>query len=307
MARARNIKPGFFKNEDLAECTCWARLCFAGLWTLADREGRLEDRPKRIKGELFAYDSVEVEPLLVELQAHGFILRYSDGARGLIQILKFRRHQNPHHKEPPSVLPSPQSLGLLPDGMGDEPEAEPSCDDDEAQGKSGASPGLEGDERAKHGGKTVLIPDSGFLIPDSPKPRSRARGKPAEPAGFADFWAAYPRKAGKADAQKAFAKLQAGPELVVALVHAVNRQRDSEQWQRDGGQYIPHPATWLNGKRWEDESGPAATSTASAAQSDTRPSWAIRAGFANRFEAENAGCYEHNDHLFADGRRLETA
>ena len=67
MARARNIKPGFFKNEELAECSLAARLCFPGLWLLADREGRLEDRPKRIKGELFPFDTFEVGPLLDEL------------------------------------------------------------------------------------------------------------------------------------------------------------------------------------------------------------------------------------------------
>ena len=66
MARARNIKPGLYKNEDLAECSVWARYIFPGMWMLADREGRLEDRPKRIKGELLPYDSIEVEPLLVE-------------------------------------------------------------------------------------------------------------------------------------------------------------------------------------------------------------------------------------------------
>jgi len=50
MARSRNIKPGFFRNEMLAECSPLARLLFAGLWCLADRFGRLEDRPKRICG-----------------------------------------------------------------------------------------------------------------------------------------------------------------------------------------------------------------------------------------------------------------
>ncbi|CAM3885007.1 hypothetical protein [Roseateles saccharophilus] len=307
MARARSLKPGFFKNEDLAECSCWARLCFAGLWTLADREGRLEDRPKRIKGELFAYDTVEVDPLLAELAQHGFILRYSDGSRGLIQILKFRRHQNPHHKEPASVLPSPQSLGLLPDGMAVEPEAEPSSHDDETPGKPEASPGFSGDECAMNGVKTVLTPDSLNLTPDSLNPRRKARGSPAEPAGFADFWAAYPRKVGKADALKAFGKLQAGPELVAMLVQAVQRQRASEQWQRDGGQYVPHPATWLNGRRWEDELGAAGASSGGPAGDATRPAWALSAGFANRFEAENAGCFEHTSNRFADGRRLETA
>jgi len=105
MARARNIKPGFFKNEDLAECSPWTRLCFIGLWMLADREGRLEDRPKRIKGELFPYDSFELEPLLQELAQYGFIERYEvDGIR-VIAIPKFSDHQTPHIKEKASELP----------------------------------------------------------------------------------------------------------------------------------------------------------------------------------------------------------
>lgn len=104
MSRARNIKPGFFKNEDLAECSPWARLCFAGLWMLADREGRLEDRPKRIKGELFAYDSIEVDPLLDELQAQGFLVRYRNTDGSFIQISRFAAHQTPHYSEKASVI-----------------------------------------------------------------------------------------------------------------------------------------------------------------------------------------------------------
>jgi len=93
MARARNIKPGFFKNEDLAECSLGARLCFIGLWTLADREGRLENRPKRIKGELFPYDSFEIEPLLQELARYGFIEHYEAGGVQVIAIPNFAKHQ----------------------------------------------------------------------------------------------------------------------------------------------------------------------------------------------------------------------
>lgn len=179
MARARNIKPGFFKNEDLAECSPWARLCFAGLWTLADREGRLEDRPKRIKGELFAFDSVEVEPLLQELARHGFVLRYSAAGGNFIQILTFDKHQNPHHKEPASVIPSPQNPGLDPHAMNAKPEARPMLHGVKAPDKPEASPGLSGDERAKDGGQTVLIPDSGSLIPDSGEKLSEATPPPA--------------------------------------------------------------------------------------------------------------------------------
>lgn len=167
MARARNIKPGYFKNEDLAECSAFARLCFAGMWTLADREGRLEDRPKRIKAELFAYDSVEVEPLLQELAKWGFILRYKDKAGlGIIQVLEFRKHQTPHFKEGPSILASPQSLGLLPDAW----DKNPGLSGDQSNEKPETSPGLDGQESQIDEGSAApdsLIPDTGYLIPDS--------------------------------------------------------------------------------------------------------------------------------------------
>ena len=105
MARARNIKPGFFKNEDLAECSVWARLLFPGLWMLADREGRIEDRPKRIKGEIFPFDAVDVDPLLEELSKWGFIRRYVADGKRCIQINNFSAHQSPHATEKDSDLP----------------------------------------------------------------------------------------------------------------------------------------------------------------------------------------------------------
>jgi uncharacterized phage protein (TIGR02220 family) len=115
MARSRNIKPGFYKNEDLAECSVWARYIFPGLWMLADRKGRLEDRPKKIKGELLPFDSQEVEPLLVELaskkdaQGVPFIIRYQNSDGRFIQISKFSAHQSPHYTEKPSVIKPPQN------------------------------------------------------------------------------------------------------------------------------------------------------------------------------------------------------
>ncbi len=61
MARIRTIKPQFFLNEELAELPAMVRLLFIGLWTQADREGRLLDRPKRLKAEIFPYDNFDVE------------------------------------------------------------------------------------------------------------------------------------------------------------------------------------------------------------------------------------------------------
>ncbi|MCR4340268.1 MAG: hypothetical protein NUW01_10335 [Gemmatimonadaceae bacterium] len=106
MSRTRLIKPGFFTNDVLAEVPAIGRVLFAGLWTIADREGRLEDRPKRIKAELLPFDSANVDKLLDALAERGFITRYESGGQRIIQIVSFARHQSPHPKEPTSKLPA---------------------------------------------------------------------------------------------------------------------------------------------------------------------------------------------------------
>jgi hypothetical protein len=69
-------------------------------------------------------------------------------------------------------------------------------------------------------------------------------------AEFDSFWSVYPRKVGKDKALAAFEKIDVPVQV---LIDAVIAQKGTNQWQRDNGEFIPHPATWLNGKRWEDE------------------------------------------------------
>lgn len=111
MARIRSIKIGFFKNEHLCELSPLHRLLFAGLWVLADKAGRLEDRPKRIKVELFPYDELDVDAMLTELADAGFIQRYEARGGRFIHVVEFLKHQRPHHKEPDSIIPAPPRLG----------------------------------------------------------------------------------------------------------------------------------------------------------------------------------------------------
>lgn len=74
-----------------------------------------------------------------------------------------------------------------------------------------------------------------------------------EPFGFDSFWSAYPRKVGKGNARKSWLKIGPGQELLTKILSAVERDKKTDQWQREGGRFIPHPATWLNQERWEDE------------------------------------------------------
>ena len=107
MARARNLKPSFFTNELLGSCPAWVRLLFEGLWCLADREGRLEDRPARIKAEVLPYDDEDVAAGLAMLAEKGFIERYEVKGRSFIHIVNFHKHQHPHPKETCGNYPGP--------------------------------------------------------------------------------------------------------------------------------------------------------------------------------------------------------
>ena len=75
---------------------------------------------------------------------------------------------------------------------------------------------------------------------------------PKPPKGFEEFWDAYPRKSGKGAAEKAYGRIKSHYALLPKMLSALEVQKQSEQWTRDGGQYIPNPATWLNQRRWED-------------------------------------------------------
>ena len=73
---------------------------------------------------------------------------------------------------------------------------------------------------------------------------------------FDQFWQLYPRKKNKGQAERVWAKLLPSDELVAAILDGLERAKAGHDWQKEGGKYIPHPATWLNAKGWEDELGP---------------------------------------------------
>jgi hypothetical protein len=104
--RARNLKPSFFKNEDLAECKFETRLLFQGLWCLADKNGNLENRPKLIKAEVFPHDTIDVATLLSELAQNNLIILYESDGKKYIHIPSWNKHARPHPNEP-ELFPKP--------------------------------------------------------------------------------------------------------------------------------------------------------------------------------------------------------
>ncbi len=231
--RARNIKPGFFKNDDLAECSAMARLLFIGLWCMADRDGRMELRPKRIKAEIFPYDNCKIEALLEELRKYGFIVAYKFEGQNYLEIPTFTTHQNCHIKEAASTIPAPCEsdtctvvVGPLTESLLLNPES------------------------------PLLNPESPLLNPESPllkPPYAQSGAKRSKNGNFELFWKAYPKKKSKGQAEKAFDKINPDEQLLASMIAMIERAKKSEDWLKAGGQYIPHPATWLNAKGWEDE------------------------------------------------------
>lgn len=84
--------------------------------------------------------------------------------------------------------------------------------------------------------------------------------------GFAAFWEQYPKKVAKPQAIKAWKKIKPAGQLLACLMAALEKQKASADWLKDAGQFIPHPASWLNGRRWEDEAPAAAEKTAAPAR-----------------------------------------
>jgi hypothetical protein len=104
-----------------------------------------------------------------------------------------------------------------------------------------------------------------------PKPPKGGEGASVNDEGFARFWESYPKRKAKAAAQRAWSKLAPSPELLRTILAAVERQKASADWQREEGRFIPHPASWLNQRRWEDEAGqPVAAAAASPEAEEAR-------------------------------------
>jgi len=106
--KKRFLAPGFFLNEELAECEPMARLLFLGLTLYADREGKFEWRPKRIHAVIFPYDiGCDILNLLESLRVSSLIVQYNVNGNEYGIIPKYLVHQSPHKGEKASKIPDP--------------------------------------------------------------------------------------------------------------------------------------------------------------------------------------------------------
>lgn len=119
MARTRQIKPGFFLNTELSNIDATGRLLFIGLWTLADRDGRFEINPKKLKAQIFPYDEHLTSTVLIrylhQLSTLGFLIVYKMDNKIYGEVQNFAKHQHCHKDEKPLDFPSPDRCEVIVD------------------------------------------------------------------------------------------------------------------------------------------------------------------------------------------------
>ncbi|MBL8238628.1 MAG: hypothetical protein JNM66_14475 [Bryobacterales bacterium] len=256
MARTRLIKPGFFESDEIGFLPPFARLLFIALWQLADRQGRLEDRPARIKGFAFRFDDVttsDVEGWLQTLSTAGFLHRYEADGLKCIEIPTFLKHQRPHANEAKSVIPARPIHPKVDQDFA--PRTQVLSTKDASASLCNPSP-LTLHTHTLPARAAAPVGAAVCSVPASPKKPSRKKPEvqPEDPR-FATFWSQYPRPKAKRDAERAFRQQVPDDATFAALLRGLAAQ--AEDFGSRPLDKIPYPATWLNRREWED--APAAT------------------------------------------------
>lgn len=218
MAKARILRADFFRSRSLSRCTRDARTTFQGLWIEADDAGRGLADPRILKGAIWPLDDDitpdMVEAHLWELEAEHIVLYEVDGER-YFQVLSWEKHQAAAYRRADPKFPAHTDGTRL-----------------HAPAHAGV--------QAAHQSVLEVKERKGKLDADQSHTES----------GFAAFYARYPRKVGRGAAENAYRRAVASggvthEQLIAAL--------DAQRLERKEQKFIPHPATWLNRKGWDDE------------------------------------------------------
>ena len=227
----RILKESICTSDNLNTLTAFQEIVFYRLIVNCDDYGRMDARPKLLASVLFPLKEVraaQIEDALRKLTSAELVTLYYVDGKPFLQMNTWNKHQRVRDSK--EKYPGPEKA--------DSPQAAASC---------GELPRVAARARAESESES----ESKTNPNPNPNPNPNAGARADD--GFDAFWATYPRHTGKQDAQRAWRKLAPDADLQARMLEAVARQKQSAQWTKDGGQFIPHPATWINGRRWEDE------------------------------------------------------
>lgn len=224
LAKVRGLHPDFFSDDDVAEVSIPARLLFAGLWCFACDNGHLADKPKQIKRWIFATDDINCAGLLTELEEQGLVERDA----GFIVIPGLTKRQRIDYR----YFKSCERQGC---------EPPPKKGDSQPETRSGPAVTTASPVVTTRGPATDGDGDGDGDISCAPTDVERE---------FAEWYDAYPRKRGRGQALKAY---KAARKKVDAETLLRSIRQQSAALLASGPAYVPYPATWLNGERWDDQ------------------------------------------------------
>jgi hypothetical protein len=240
----RIIKESAFTSDRIAQLSDFEFRLWVGLITQADDAGRGDARPAILKGRVFALRErvalKDIDSALHALAAAGCVSLYTVGGKPYYAFPNWAKHLRVYNTKTRTPGPEEADAG---DGEHCSPLRQERHD-------CGDLPQAAADFRLN------LNPNP------NPNPNPETMRAGARGAEFERFWSVYPKKVGKKDAERAFEKAikgmrddghTASSSPTDRMIAAVERQKCSEQWLKEGGRYIPNPATWLNQGRWEDE------------------------------------------------------
>lgn len=222
MARMRMIKPEFWDDEKLATISRDARLTFIGMWNNSDDYGVVKGHHAWLKNNIFPYDDIktsEFQKWLLELERIQVIFQFEVNSEKYYYIKNFQKHQTINR---PSQIKNPTPPG-----------------------------GINKGSMSTHGVLTAEVKLSKREV----KLKEIKLNTPVceRPTNFEQFWKIYPKKKSQGQAEKAFLKLNPDEQLLAVILEAVGRATKSEDWVKEKGRFIPHPATWINAKGWLDQ------------------------------------------------------
>ena len=218
----RIIKESITTSENIDRLTPFQETVFYRLIVVCDDYGRMDARPKLLASRLFPLRDIrptQIEDALRALTSAELVYLYEVDGKPFLQMNTWDKHQRVRNSI--GKYPAPESGTRIAASCGESRQVAADCGPNPIQSESESNP--------------------------NPKHAQEMQER------FERFWNAYPRHTAKQNALKAFLKVAPDEALLERMLAAIASQKESDQWTKDGGQFIPHPATWLNQERWNDE------------------------------------------------------
>ena len=227
----RIIKESICTSENIEQLSSFQETVFYRLLVNCDDYGCFDARVKVVASRLFPLKVIrpaEIVKALNKLAEAGLIVLYEAKGKPYLKVIKWSDHQRVRVSKHKYPMPEEGTV------CGELPQVAASCGE--------------------------MRPESNPIQSNpNPNPNPNPTREPREENDidhemrFDRFWDAYPRKESKPAAKKAFDKIRPDGELLSKMIDSIERWKRSQQWQENGGQFIPYPASWLNQRKWEDD------------------------------------------------------